>query len=220
MACFYLPFRVISKLCTPKHYSKTRPATADVLLSLVVVFLRDLPNWISLKKPAGRPPPEGAAGAPPAGGGGGGGGGAPPIGGGGGGGAPADGIGGGGGGGAEGTPLPGIGGGGGGEVIGAGASTLGIGGGGGGGGGAIGDAALTATGLAVDDSLPAADRGRGGAIVPNSIEASWAALPPPGRSSSDSSSLSSLSEPQSSVSARRRETGPEGAFVSWFWVIL
>jgi hypothetical protein len=45
-------------------------------------------------------------------------------------------------------------------------------------------------------------------------------LPPPGRSSSDSSSLSSLSEPQSSVSARRRETGPEGAFVSWFWVIL
>jgi hypothetical protein len=56
--------------------------------------------------------------------------------------------------------------------------------------------------------------------VPNNIEASWAALPPPGRSSSESSSLSSLSEPQSSVSARRRETGAEGGLASWFCVIL
>ncbi|KAI6766543.1 hypothetical protein HG531_011765 [Fusarium graminearum] len=137
-----------SKLCTQNLYHKTRPATAAALLSLVVVFLRDLPSWISLKKPAGRPPPEGRAGALP---GGGGGGGAPPIGGGGGGGAPVDGIGGGGGGGgAEGPLLPGM---------------------GGGGGGALGA------------SLPGI-------------------------------------EPQSSVSARRRETGAEGGLASWFCVIL
>lgn len=49
-------------------------------------------------------------------------------------------------------------------------------------------------------------------MVPKRMEASWAALPPPGRSSSESSSSSeSLSEPQSSDTARRREAGATGA---------
>ena len=83
----------------------------------------------------------------------------------------------------------------------------------------MGELTLGGAGLAVVESLPAADRGRGGAMVPNRIDASCAAFPPPGRSSSESSESSSLSEPQSSVSARRRETGAAGAagaLVSWF----
>lgn len=215
--------------------SKTRPATADTLLSFVLVFLRLLPSWISLKRPAGRPPEGmGAVGASPIGGGGGGGGGGGPppapgisggggaapvggIGGGGGGleGAAESGIGGGGGGGGGGEEgdvgplLSGMGGGGGGA---AGAPELGT-GGGGGGGDAIG-ASFAGAGLADVEFLPAADSGRGGAIVPNKMEANWAAFPPPGRSSSESSS-SSLSEPQSSESARFLETGPVGAGVAW-----
>lgn len=209
--------------------SKTRPATADTLLSFVLVFLRFLPSWISLKRPAGRPPEgTGAVGASPSGGGGGGGGGPPAPGiSGGGGAAPVGGIGGGGGGGgAEGPAesgtggggggggdvgplLSGMGGGGGGGA--AGAPELGT--GGGGGGDAIG-ASFAGAGLADVEFLPAADSGRGGAIVPNKMEANWAAFPPPGRSSSESSS-SSLSEPQSSESARFLETGPVGAGVAW-----
>lgn len=62
------------------------------------------------------------------------------------------------------------------------------------------------------DLSPAADRGRGGAMVPKRMEASWAALLPPGRSSSESSSeeSSSLSVPQSSSSCRFLDTGPDG----------
>jgi len=79
--------------------------------------------------------------------------------------------------------------------------------GGGGGAGTVGE--LTGDAEAAAPLSPAADRGRGGAIVPNKIEASCAALVPPGRSSSESSSSSSLSEPHpSSVSARLREMGP------------
>lgn len=202
--------------------SKTRPAVAAVLLSTVVVFFKLLPLWISLRKPEGRPLPEavdpdagvvsaGAAGG--AGGAGAGGGPVPGMGGGGGApeGAPEAGIGGGGGGagGAAGALLGGIGGGGGGAE--AGASMLGP-GGGGGGGGAIGASLWVCAGLPGADSFPAADNGRGGAMVPNRIEASCAALPPPGRSSSESSPLSSsLSEPQSSESALLREIGADGA---------
>lgn len=59
-----------------------------------------------------------------------------------------------------------------------------------------------------DESLPAADSGLGGAMVPNKIDASWAALPAPGRSSSESSSSDDpLPEPQSSESARLRDQG-------------
>lgn len=47
-------------------------------------------------------------------------------------------------------------------------------------------------------------------MVPKRMEASWAALLPPGLSSSESSSSESLSEPQSSSSGLFLETGPEG----------
>ena len=63
------------------------------------------------------------------------------------------------------------------------------------------------------DLLSAADRGRGGAMVPKRMEASWAALLPPPRPSSESSSLESLSwsVPQSSsCSWGFLEIGPEG----------
>jgi hypothetical protein len=159
--------------------SRTRPLTADVLLSSVLVFFRDFPSCISLKKPAGRPLDIGAAGALP-GGGGGGGGGAPVagIGGGGGGAAPVGGMGGGGGG-ADGASEPGIGGAGGGEIV---ALLSGIGGGGGGAAGASepgagggGDAigvSFAGAGLVGVESRPAADSGRGGAMVPNRMDAS------------------------------------------------
>lgn len=214
----------------PTHaQSKTRPATAAALLSLVVVFLSALPAWISPRNPAGLPPAGVAAGALEelaAGGGGGGGGGAL--------GAPVGGIGGGGGG-APGAPIDGIGGGGGGGAGGAdvisgagdgvegtvGAAAAGTGGGPGGAGG--GDATVGGDATAVGeetDLLSAADRGRGGPMVPNSMDASWAALVPPGLSSSESSSSSSLSEPQpSSVSARFRDIGAGaavcGAVMRW-----
>lgn len=49
-------------------------------------------------------------------------------------------------------------------------------------------------------------------MVPKRMDARWAALFPPGRSISESSSLSSsLSVPQSSESARFLEIGPDGA---------
>lgn len=135
------------------------------------------------------------------------------------------GTGGGGGGGAEGGPpaegMGGGGGGGGGGPLGLSLDMAGMGGGGGGaegappavlskvgaGGGTVGE--LTGDG---DEGPPAADNGRGGAIVLNRMDASAAALLPPGRSSSDSSSSSSWSEPHSSsVSTRLREIGPVGA---------
>ena len=79
------------------------------------------------------------------------------------------------------------------------------------GGGDVGDCA--AAGLAGFEGFsPAADSGRGGAIVPNRIDASAAALLPPGRpsSSSESSSSSSLSDPHPSSLGRLRDTGPVG----------
>lgn len=133
------------------------------------------------------------------------------------------GIGGGGGGDVVGAPLGGIGGGGGGDALGA---SVGMGGGGGGGGaeasgagtgggggaeasGVGGAGELTLCGEAARSSV--ADSGRGGAIVPKRIDASWAALAPPGLSSSSSESSSSLSEPQSSSSGRFLDTGADGA---------
>lgn len=83
----------------------------------------------------------------------------------------------------------------------------GAGGGGGGGGAAIGE--LWAGDAA--DLSPIADKGRGGPMVPNRIDARAAALPPPGlSSSSESSSSLSLSLPQSSLSARLRIKGLGG----------
>lgn len=78
-------------------------------------------------------------------------------------------MGGGGGGGALGAPLPGIGGGGGGAAS-EGENEPGM--GGGGGGDDIGVSLLAGAGLAGADSFPAADSGRGGAMVPNRIDAS------------------------------------------------
>lgn len=147
-------------------------------------------------------------------------GGAEPPGGGGGGaiGAPEFGIGGGGG-----AAIPGIGGGGG-------ALLLGIGGGGGGAAGAsnvlsvndpgIGGAAGGATGDVTESCtgvcglLSMADNGRGGAIVPNSREASCFADPPVGASSLSLSSLSDPASDQSSSSFLRLEIGPAGLAAS------
>jgi len=171
-------------------------------LSLVCVFFNCFLAWISPKNPAGLP-----AGIPPpalgAGIGGGGGGppGAPPIPGiGGGGGAPIDGIGGGGGapidgiGGGDGTPIEGMGGG-------SGAPVFGI---GGGGGGDVGP--LATAGLLGPEPCPAAERGRAGPILPNSIAARALAPRALGPSSSDeSSSLSDPAADQSSSSKRRRD---------------
>ncbi|GAM88810.1 hypothetical protein ANO11243_068440 [Dothideomycetidae sp. 11243] len=132
---------------------------------------------------------------------------------GGGGGAPPDGIGGGGG-----APLPGIGGGGG-------APPLGIGGGGGapldgiggGGGGADGLACAGEAGVEPDPVFML-DSGRGGAIVPNKIDARCLALPPPGRppsfsSSSDDDDESSTTDQSSSSlgAARVRAGAAEGS---------
>lgn len=61
------------------------------------------------------------------------------------------------------------------------------------------------------DLLSAADKGLGGAMVPNRMDARWAALLPPGLSSSESSSdSSSLSEPHPSLERRRLDTGTAG----------
>lgn len=159
------------------------------------------PPWIS---------PSRALGLPPAGG-------PPKVGIGGGAGGPAPGGGGGGGGGAPGAPIPGIGGGGG-------APVLGI---GGGGGGAAGAPALGAGDWAVGDVTPgltgekarvssAAERGRGGAMVPNSIEASWRAFPAPGpSSSSDESSRSEPTTDHSSSSGRTREGLAPVGLAAW-----
>lgn len=112
---------------------------------------------------------------------------------------------------------------------GGGGGALPVGRGGGGGapeegiGGAGGGLAVALTGLCVDGVLLSIDeRGRGGAIVPKSRDASCFA-PPPGRLSSSSSELSpsvSPPEPQSSESARTRAARVEavgasvGAWVS------
>ncbi len=102
------------------------------------------------------------------------------------GGAPDDGIGGGGGGGAAGGPslskAPGIGGGGGGDIAGAGLE-----------------------GLSRDFLSSMADKGRGGAMVPKSMEASCFALPPVGTASSSSSSSEESTTDHSSSSGRARE---------------
>jgi hypothetical protein len=99
---------------------------------------------------------------------------------------------------------------------GGGAPPLGIGGGGGGGapekgmggGGGAEDESRAGAGLVGVEPgpVPAAERGRGGPMVPKRIDARWRALPAPGPSSSDESS--SLSEPttdQSSSSGRKRD---------------
>ena len=170
----------------------------------------------------GTPPggPAGAAPAPP-GGAGGGAGGAPGI------------PGGGGGGGAGGAPKPGIGGGGGALELGigggGGALELGIGGGGGGatagasplsklpgieGAGGGGDIAAPVLGVGgaglvgVSGFLSSiADRGLGGAIVPNKIDASCLALPPVGLSVSSSSSDEVESTTDHSSSSGRTRDG-------------
>lgn len=130
------------------------------------------------------------------GGGGGGAGGAPAI------------PGGGGGGGAGGAPDGGIGGGGGAASGGPPSSKLpGIGGAGG------GEKAVSATGaagllgLSIDFLSSIADRGLGGAIVPNRMDASCLALPPVGLSVSSSSSEDEVESTtdQSSSSGRARE---------------
>lgn len=107
--------------------------------------------------------------------------------------------------------------------------------GGGGGGGAGG--ALEAEESAVGDVTPGltgekarvssvAERGRGGAMVPNSIEANWRAFPAPGPSSSDESSRSEPTTDHSSSSGRTREglapvglawTGSGALAVAWRW---
>jgi hypothetical protein len=108
------------------------------------------------------------------------------------------GIGGGGGGGAPGAPPVGIGGGGGGA---GGAVALGS---RGAGGAAVGPVPIA--GLDGAEFPPAAERGRGGAMVPKRIEAKCLAPPAIGPSSSeDSSSLSEPTTDQSSSSGRTRE---------------
>ena len=170
--------------------SKTLPATAAALLSLVCVFFNCFLAWISPRNPAGlpagSPPPKAGAGI---GGGGGGPPGAPPI----------PGIGGGGG-----APIGGIGGGGGAPVFaiggGDGASVAGKGGGGGG-----DDGPVATIGLSGAETCPAAERGRAGPILPKSIAARALAPRVPGPSSSDESSLSDPAADQSSSSTRRRD---------------
>jgi hypothetical protein len=113
--------------------------------------------------------------------------------------------------------MPGIGGGGGGPPIGGiggggGAPTLGM---GGGGGGEVGPPPIAGLVGVEPVPVPVADKGRGGPIVPKSMDARWRAFPAPGPSSSDESS--SLSEPttdHSSSSGRARERGPVGWEIS------
>ena len=119
-----------------------------------------------------------------------------------------DGIGGGGG-----APVDGIGGGGGGGAAGA-ASTLsskppGIGGAGEGDMTALGGPAGL-VGLATEGLSSIAERGRGGAIVPNSIDASCLALPPVGLSGPSSSSEDEVESTtdHSSSSGLARDTRP------------
>src|SRR5205823_5644917 len=121
----------------------------------------------------------------------------------------------GGGGGAE---DPGIGGGGGGGA--AGAPDSGIGGGGGGGAPGLDAKAAGTDGKSctgVGGLLSIADNGRGGAMVPNRIDARCLAEPPFG--ASPSSSLESFSDSatdHSSSSGRRRDCGPLYVGVSGF----
>lgn len=145
------------------------------------------------------------------GGGGGGGGGPPAV-------PPIVGIDGGGSGGPPGiSPIPGMGGGGGG-ALGKDSKEPGIGGGGGGPAGASeiipgldggeGEIGVCLGPEDVGDFLSSiADRGRAGAMVPNSIEASCFALPPVGRSSSSSSEESPVESAidHSSSSGRTRD---------------
>ena len=170
------------------HCPRTLPAVLAVLLSFVSTFLNFFPLVIS---PNNAPLPAPPAPPPIAGGGGGAGGGAPP-------------------------PIPsGIGGGGGGGPPGIGTIDGGIGGGPGGGallllnvdmGGATGVVGLIDGDFALSLSS-AADKGRGGAIVPKRMEASCLALPPEGpfvSSSSEESSVESTTD-HSSSSGRTRE---------------
>ena len=203
-------------------HSRTLPATLAWLLSFVCTFFKPVPFLISPSKPPMFGTPPGApAGAPPPGGAGGGAGGAPGI------------PGGGGGGGAGGAPKPGIGGGGGAlELgIGGGGEALELGIGGGGGGAAAGDPSLSklpgieGSGGGGDKAAPVlgvggaglvgvsgflssiADRGLGGAIVPNKIDASCLALPPVGLSVSSSSSDEVESTTDHSSSSGRTRDG-------------
>jgi hypothetical protein len=175
---------------------KTRPATAAVLRSFVTVFFSPFPAWISPSNAptAGGPPPLPLVvrvGGPR--------------------GAELFGIGGGGG-----AEDPGIGGGGGGPP---GAPESGMGGGGGGGADGLGSKAPgidepSCTG--VEGLLSIADNGRGGAMVPNRIDARCFAEPPVGASSPSSleSSLSDSATDHSSSSGRLRDWGPVYVCVS------
>jgi hypothetical protein len=169
-----------------------------MLRSFVTVFFSPLPAWISPSSAstAGAPPPlplavrvGGPRGAELLGIGGGGGAEDPGIGGGGGGGAPKSGIGGGGGGGGGTDALD--------------SKTPGIGG-------------PSCTG--VEGLLSIADNGRGGAMVPNRIDARCLADPPVGASSPSSleSSLSDSATDHSSSSGRLRDWGPVYVWVSGF----
>lgn len=186
----------------PSSYnqSSTLPAVEDTLLSFVCTFFNPVPFLISPNKPPilGLGPPAGAALGIPGGGGGGGAGGALDI----------PGGGGGGGGGADGAPDDGIGGGGGGAAGGWPSSSKlpGMAGAGGGEDGAFDVGTVGLIGLSDDFLSSIADSGRGGAMVPNSIEASCLALPPVGFSASSSSSEDEVeSTPHSSSSGRTLE---------------
>jgi hypothetical protein len=170
---------------------KTLPATAAVLLSLVTVFFRPFPAWISPSSAptAGEPPPLADRVGGPRG-------------------AELFGIGGGGG-----AEDPGIGGGGGGGGGAVGAPNSGIGGGGGGGAPGLDSKAAGTDGescTGVGGLLSIADNGRGGAMVPNRIDARCLAEPPVGAppSSSLESSFSDSATDHSSSSGRRRDCGP------------
>ncbi len=180
-----------------------------MLLSLVCTFFRPVPFLISPSNPpifgaaallgaalgklgGGGGAAEGAPGIP----GGGGGGGA--------GGAPIDGTGGGGGGSAAGGPplskAPGIAGAGGGDI-----------------GPVLGVKGAGLVGLSTDFFSSIADNGRGGAIVPNKIDARCLALPPVGLSESSSSSedeVESTTDHESSSGRTRDGRFPVGVEVS------
>jgi hypothetical protein len=183
----------------PQYHHKTLPTTA-LLLSFVATFFKPFPAWICPSNAPISLGPALPAPAPAPGGGGGGATGAPPG-------------GGGGGGGPLGAPSPGIG---------------GAGGAGGGGGLAVSNPPVPegVSGTGVAGLLPVSARsialnGRGGAIVPNRIEASCFADPAPA-GAGPSSSESSCSEPaadhsSSSSSGRRREVGFTASWAAMRW---
>ena len=191
------PGEIIHRCChLVSLQPRTRPATEAVLLSLVTVFFSPFPATISPSSAptVGAPPPLAVRVGGPRG-------------------AELFGIGGGGG-----AEDPGIGGGGGGA---AGAPDSGIGGGGGGGPSELDSKAPAINGLSctgVEGLLSIADNGRGGAIVPNRIDAKCLAEPPVGAfpSSSLDSSLSDSATDHSSSSGRRRDCGPVYVGVSGF----